>query len=143
MRDVQSISPVLTVRDVDASIAFYHEVLGFPESNAVRMPDGKAVHGMARRGSVMVQFSPEGPADASANTRGTGVVLYIRVGDEDIDRYWETVIGAGAKVLEPIDTKFWGDRTFIVADPDGYHLMFAQQVRDVSTEEMQKVHAEA
>ena len=143
MRDVQSISPVLTVRDVDASIAFYHEVLGFPENNVVRMPDGKAVHGMARRGSVMVQFSPEGPADPPASARGAGVVLYIQIGDEDIDHYWETVVGAGAKVLEPIETKFWGDRTFIVADPDGYHVMFAQQVRDFSMEEMQKAHARA
>lgn len=140
---MQSISPVLTVRNVDASIAFYREVLGFPEADVFRTPDGKPMHGMASRGPVMVQFSPEGVADAAARARGDGVVLYVQIGDEDIDAYWDKVVRAGATVIEPIATQFWGDRTFSVADPDGYHLMFAKQVREVSTEEMQRAASSA
>lgn len=140
---MQSISPVLTVRDMDASVTFYREVLGFVDADVLRAPDGKPVHGEARRGSVTIQFSPAEPSGPDANDRrGAGVILYIQVGAEDIDRYWESVVNAGADVIEEIKTQFWGDRCFSIADPDGYHLMFAKQVREVSMEELQ-AHAGA
>lgn len=135
---MQGISPVLDVRDVDASVSFYRDTLGFSQADVLRMPGGAPVHGMASRGPVMVQFSPAGEAESK---RGVGVTLYVTVGDEDIDAYYESVVHAGADVLEEIKTQYWGDRSFTVADPDGYRVMFAKQVQNVSMEDMAKAAA--
>jgi len=135
---VQSISPVLEVRDVDASVNFYRDALGFSRADVLRTPDGTPVHGMASHGPVSVQFSPGGEA---ATKRGVGVTLYVMVGDEDIDTYYESVVHAGADVVEEIKNQFWGDRSFTVADPDGYRVMFAKQVQNVSMEDMAKAVA--
>ena len=137
MADVQSISPVLTVSDVDASMAFYRNVLGFPDGNVLRTPGGHAVHAMVQNGSAMIHFGPAEGASGSPERRGSGVIFYVELGDDYVDRYYESVVRNGANVVEPIETKPWGDRTFIVADPDGYQLMFAKPVRSVSMEEMQ------
>jgi PhnB protein len=134
---VESISPVLDVRDVDASIAYYRDVLGFSEADALRAPDGKPVHGMARQGPVMFQFTPANGSHTSSKP-GAGVTFYVQVGGSDIDAYYARVKASGAQVVDEIQTQFWGDRTFTVADPDGYRVMFAKQVQNVSIEEMQK-----
>ncbi len=131
---MQSISPVLEVRDMDATISYYREVLGFPEAEVLRMPNGTAVHGMARRGSVMLQFSPEESSHDHAAPRGNGVIFYIHVGpDETVDAYYESVVHAGADLAEELGTKPWGDRTFTAVDPDGYRLMFAQTVQGLAS----------
>lgn len=136
---MKGISPTLMVRDVDASLAFYHEILGFPQTDALRDREGKPVHGMAGRGSVMVMFGPiADPPTAKWAYRGTGVNLYVDVGDEDIDAYYQSVAKAGATITQPIETQFWGDRTFGVVDPDGYHLTFSKTVQEVSEEDLQK-----
>ena len=140
--DVKSISPVLTVRDVDASIAFYKEVLGFPDGDVLRMPNGTPVHGMVRWGSVAIDLSPEAMSPPVGDNRGDGVTLYVYV-DADVDGYFQKVVGNGAEVVEDLKTQHWGDRTFTIADPDGYKLMFAQTVRQVSIEDMQKAMSQA
>lgn len=134
---MKSISPVLVVRDLDASMAFYKGVLGFPDGDVLRMPNGTPVHGMVRWGSVAIDLSPETMSAPVGDCRGDGVTLYLYVSD-DVDDYYRKVAGNGAEVIEDVKTQDWGDRTFTVADPDGYRLMFAQQVRQVSIEDMQK-----
>jgi PhnB protein len=137
---VKRISPVLTVHDIDATIAFYRDVLGFPEASAVRGPDGKPVHGMARSGAVALGFAPAGDCPHCVPPWGNGVELYIEV-EGDIDQYRDTVVRAGASVVTDLQTQFWGDRTFTIADPNGYHLTFYQTVRTVSMEEIQQALA--
>src|SRR5262249_42832511 len=134
---VESISPVLDVYDVDVSIAYYRDVFGFSEAGALRAPDGKPVYGMARQGLVMFQFTSANGSHTSGKP-GAGVTFYVQVGGSDIDVYYVRVKASGAQVVDEIQTQFWGDRTFTVADPDGYRVMFAKQVQNVSIEEMQK-----
>jgi uncharacterized glyoxalase superfamily protein PhnB len=113
-------------------------MLGFAQSEVLRTPGATAVHGMASHGPVLVQFSPGGEAEAR---RGVGVTIYVMVGDEDIDGYYESVVQAGADVVEEIETQYWGDRSFTIADPDGFRVMFAKQVQNVSMEDMARAAA--
>jgi PhnB protein len=137
---VESLSPVLEVRDMDTTINYYRDTLKFTDASVLRSPDGSAVHGMASHGPVSVQFSPGGEPKSP---RGAGVTLYVQVGAVDIDAYYGEVSRAGADVVETITDRFWGDRSFTVRDPDGYQIMFAKQVKNMTMEDMQNAMATA
>lgn len=50
---------------------------------------------------------------------------YLRIMVPDVDRYWTIARDAGARVLVPIATRYYGIRDFIVSDPDGFGVRFA------------------
>lgn len=125
-----TLQPILQVADVDASIAFYRDVLGF--SVNLTMPDdsGKIVHAELSCNGAALMFGPAtGLSEVARSLLGAGVTLYITDNDGDIDAFYEQVRAAGARIAEPIQDQIWGDRTFTVQDPDGYHLTFAKNVR--------------
>jgi uncharacterized glyoxalase superfamily protein PhnB len=63
-------------------------------------------------------------------------LLYVHV--DDVDSHFKRAKKAKAKILEePADT-FYGDRRYGARDPEGHQWYFAQHVRDVSSEEIQK-----
>lgn len=139
------ISPLLSVDDVARSMDYYEKVLKFKKGQALPGEGGKLMHGDVRiADDIMLMFSPdtarEGPVAeklAKGGVKGAGVILYLDLGDQDIDRYYQDVKQAGAKIIEPITDQFWGDRTFTVEDPNGYVLTFAKHVRDVDFSQMQ------
>jgi catechol 2,3-dioxygenase-like lactoylglutathione lyase family enzyme len=59
---------------------------------------------------------PPPPAAPTAN---------IRVIVPDVDRYWAIAQSLGARVIRPIDDRYYGLRDFTVAGPDGVALRFA------------------
>lgn len=132
--------PELMVSDMQASIDFYQQVLGFELMFTLPDPHGSIVHASLQNGDSMIMLSPctdrlkttEGPF-------GKGVTLYFPLGeDDDVDALFTRAEAAGATVLQtPVD-EFWGDRIWSVADPDGYQLTIAKQIREVSMDEMQK-----
>jgi len=129
---MSQMEPMLSVDNVDASLAFYRDVLGFEVTFSMPGPGGAAVYGAVRRGdtTIMMGLDPDFPADARPH-RGAGVNFYIKMGEGDLDAYYQQVRSRGARVAEEIGDRFWGDRTFTVLDRDGYRLSFYQHVRDV------------
>ena len=139
-----SISPLLSVDDIAKSMDYYDRVLGFQKGLTLPGDDGKLMHGEAHLGELMLMFRlAQEPGNIAAAKlaqgapKGLGVVLYIDIGDQDIDRYYKDVRKAGAKVIQEIDDQFWGDRIFNIEDPDGYIITFSKHVRDVDFSQMQ------
>lgn len=61
-------------------------------------------------------------AEAKETPRGGGMFLYIKV--EEIDNWYKKVCDLGLKPSsEPRDWP-WGNREFVLRDPDGYKLAF-------------------
>lgn len=48
----------------------------------------------------------------------------------------ERVQRAGVTIIQTIRDQFWGDRRFVIQDPDGYRLSIAKTLRAVSHSEM-------
>jgi PhnB protein len=142
---MKSIMPSLAVADIEASVKFYVDVLGFDVAFTLPGEDGKLVHASVQRGDAMLMFGRLDPANAHDQGQlGKGVVLYSTVtDDEDIDAYFERARSAGATVMqEPVD-QFWGHRDWGIADPDGYLIWVSKEIQALSAAEMTEAMASA
>lgn len=59
---------------------------------------------------------------------GRGMFVYIKV--DDVDSFYKKIIKKGIKpVGEPKDWD-WGNREFVIKDPDGYRLVFFTKTKN-------------
>ncbi|MEP7294170.1 MAG: VOC family protein [Chloroflexota bacterium] len=134
------ISAIIAVRDVDLSIAFYTEKLGFTSDGSMTSTDGRAIYGNARLGDH-IQFMFNGFPDPmlAMGTRGLGVEFHVTLPDDtDIDALYARFQAQDVPIVVRIREEYWGERRFTIADPDGYTLSFVRQIRHACVEE----HAE-
>ena len=116
---------VLPCADVEEALTFYTDTLGFTELFRQAGPDGTLVDARVSYagGQVMLNLNPE-----MAPHAGGGVYLWFRLFADDIDALYERFVGAGVSVVEEIDDRFWGDRSFTVTDHAGFHLAFNKAI---------------
>ena len=128
------IMPILAVKDVDASIAFYTRQLGFKNDFTLPGNDGQNAFAGVSMGSAAFGLSRV----ADLEHRGHGVAFMVYVPQEtDLDAYYADVQSRHTKIVEAIQTQYWGDRNFTVHDPDGYVVMLSKTVKQVPLEELQ------
>ena len=138
------VMPYLIVDGAADAIAFYSAV--FDATERVRMPgaEGKVMHAELEIGDSVVMLADEAPemnARSPRSVGGTPVSLYVYV--EDVDDVFGRALERGAKSLQELEDKFYGDRSGQFEDPFGHHWGVASHVEDVSPEEMSQRMAEA
>jgi lactoylglutathione lyase len=115
---------VLYVGDLDASLAFYRDVLGLPfkfqESGYAEFATGDTKFALYDRrrlpGLIGRDASEGGPA---------GEVLFLV---DDVVKEAERLRGLGVEIVAgPVDRP-WGHRTLHVLDPDGFAVELAQDI---------------
>ena len=128
----QKLTPNLLVANVERSLAFYIDVLGF--SQGMTVPDASPfVFASVTSGLVEVFFNDaktavhEYPVFAGQPLALSGT-LFIEVDNVDAlhDRLKDRV-----QIVMPLVTQFYGMREFAISDPDGYVLTFAQRITDL------------
>jgi PhnB protein len=67
---------------------------------------------------------------------GTPVTIILYV--QDMDKVAKKAVAAGAKLLRPVEDRFYGDRTSSVEDPFGHVWHLATHIEDVPTKELKK-----
>ena len=138
------VTPYLIVGDGAAAIDFYKSVLGASERMRMGGPEGKVGHAELEIGDSVIMLADEHPEMGARSPRtigGTPVSLHVYV--EDADRVFESAIEAGATSLQPMEDKFYGDRSGTLEDPFGHQWNVATHVEDIPPEEMSKRAAEA
>lgn len=53
----------------------------------------------------------------------------VRVMVPDVDRHWKRANEIGARVIIPIADRYYGLRDFTIADPDGFGIRFASELK--------------
>ena len=111
--------PVLYVADMDESIRFYCDVLGFRCANRM---DGWASlqHGPAE---IMLSLPNEHLPFEKATFTGS---FYFQA--QDVDSLWKQ-IREKATVVYPIEDFDYGMREFAIRDSNGYVLQFGQEIK--------------
>ncbi len=129
------IMPILTVKDVDASVAFFQHKLGFRHDMSMSGADGTNVFAIVGLGAAVLGLSSDSTVRAPY---APGVQFMIYLPDDlSIDQYYADVQAKAVPIDEPLQDSYWGDRTFSLHDPDGYLLTFAFTVKVVPVAEME------
>ena len=117
---LRSAMPTMTVNDLEKTIAWYRDVLGFVLVDEHRHED-KLVGASLRAGVVSFMFFQDDFAKGSDREKGVGFRIYCET-EQDIDQIAADIKGRGGKLLsEPTDQP-WGTRDLAVEDPDGFRI---------------------
>lgn len=134
-----TLTPYLIIREAARALDFYKQAFGADECCRLSAPDGKVGHAEMRIGDSIFMLADESPEWGSRSPEllgGTAVSLVLYV--ENVDAVFQRAIDAGAKVLRPLEDKFYGDRMGTLLDPFGHEWSLATHIEDVSPEEMER-----
>ena len=132
-----SVTPYLIIDGAAAAIEFYNKAFGATEVLRMPSPDGRIGHAEITVGDSHVMLADESRemnARAPRSVGGSPVSLLLYV--EDVDRVVERAVAAGAKLVRPVEDKFYGDRMGGIEDPFGHQWYVGTHIEDVSPEEM-------
>ena len=105
-------TPILRVADLDASVTYYVERLGF----ALQWRDAPLASVGRGRASLMLSEGDQGHA---------GTWVWIAV--DDVDALHDELRARGARLRHPPANYPWGSRECQVTDPDGHVLRFGAE----------------
>ena len=113
---LQKSTAIFAVRDVEETLRYYKDVLGFTSTWTWGEPP---TFGGAQWGDVgiMFCFEPEICAGVAGHQHWLDV--------EDVNSLYTDHIARGAEIVSPIEDKPWGSREYVVRDINGYHLRIA------------------
>ena len=122
---LRDVSPSFTANDLQRSIAFYRDVLGFVVGDEWRGENGVLQGCEMRAGSVVFMLNQDDFAKGRDRPKGLGTRLHVSTA-QDIDRLASEIKARGGTLdQEPADMP-WGERIFMITDPDGFKLTIAQ-----------------
>ena len=130
---IKKLTPNLVVRNVEASIKFYREILGLEP--AMTVPEKSPfIFAAVSNESVEIFFNDQKTVVAEfpklAATIGGSLTLYMEV--DSLQSVLDQVQRAGAKISMPITDQFYGMKEFGFEDPDGYTITIAQKNSSVN-----------
>ena len=119
-RRVREQIPLVEIRDMGRSLAFYVDLLGFRVVS--RWPDDEPVPGWAALAAgaarIMLRTGARPP-----RTPGGAVTLNLYV--EGIDAFRDSIAAAGVR-CGPVRSLFYGAREFSLRDPEGNEIAIVE-----------------
>jgi len=122
----QRLAASLTVKDLQKSITWYTEVLGFAIDRRIER-DGKLRGVALKAGDVRLSINQDDGAKGWDRIKGQGFSLSITT-DQSVDEIANRIKSHGYSLdLEPTDMP-WGSRAIRVYDPDGFKLSISKPI---------------
>ena len=125
--DLQTITPFITANDLQASVAWYRDVLGFTLAEEYKMND-KVVGVRLQAGAVQLMIGQDDFAKGRDRVKGTALRFYCQT-NQDIDALAAAVRERGGKLTQEPTDQPWGRRDFAVVDPDGFNISITSDTR--------------
>lgn len=106
----------IEVNNIEESLQFYSEVLGFEVNKST--PDSEPPMATLQVGTLKIKLAQH---LETMLRRGRGVNFLLGV--DDVDEYYRKLTERGADVNPPAD-EGWGGRFITLEDPDKYRFFF-------------------
>jgi uncharacterized glyoxalase superfamily protein PhnB len=117
---LRSLSAALTAGDLDRSVAWYRDVVGFTLEQTWENA-GKVVGASLIAGDVRIHISQDDGVLGRDRVKGQGFRLHMST-VQSVDDIAERIKARGGVLeSEPADLP-WGTRAFSLVDPDGFKL---------------------
>jgi uncharacterized glyoxalase superfamily protein PhnB len=120
-----ALSASLTVKDLQKSLTWYRDVLGFTVDQQHER-GGKLMAVSLKAGAVRILIGQDDGAKGFDRVKGEGFSLQLTTA-QNIDELASRIKQHGGTLeSEPTDTP-WGARVFRVKDPDGFKLAISSE----------------
>jgi uncharacterized glyoxalase superfamily protein PhnB len=117
---VRQLKPLIAVSDIQRSIDFYRDRLGFTLTRQAEN-EGKIFWCSMERGGSAIMLQQAEDEDGPAESRGRGVRFYFIC--DDADTIYAELKSRGLQ-LGPPTVAYYGMKQVIVPEPDGYYVCF-------------------
>jgi predicted enzyme related to lactoylglutathione lyase len=119
---------ILDVESVDASLLFYHEQLGFSLLGVGELDGHRLATVLAGDMEILLLQQPDDDR-ANIQERGRGLVMNFKV--SGLQEVADKLKASHVNVLRDLEDPPFGNRTFLISDPDGYAILLSEPVGTV------------
>lgn len=124
---LREISTSFTVDDVEKSVAWYRDVVGFVVQQEWKDDDGNLMGATIQAGSVRLMLGQDDFAKGKDRDKGQGFRLWC-ITHQDIDELAEAIAARGGQLAREPQDQDWGARDFAVVDPDGFAITISSPI---------------
>jgi uncharacterized glyoxalase superfamily protein PhnB len=117
---MSELSTSFTVNDIEKSLAWYRDVLGFAVEERYER-DGKLAGVGLRAGKVFLMLGQDDWKKGRDRKKGEGFRVYCMT-TQDVDLLANGIVARGGKLDQEPKDQPWGMRDFSFTDPDGFKL---------------------
>jgi len=120
-----ALNVALTVNDIDRSLRWYTDVLGFTIDQRHER-EGTMVAVSLKAGTVRMLLGRDDGKKGWDRVKGQGMSIQITT-PQNIDELAQRIKNAGATLATEPETAPWGARLFRLKDPDGFLLVISSE----------------
>ncbi len=121
-------SPSLTVNDLQKSLAWYRDVVGFALEETWKDDAGKVMGVSLRAGNVSLMIGQDDWKKGRDRKKGEGFRLYCET-KQDVDTLAKGIVARGGLLESGPQDQPWGTRDFTLSDPDGFKITITTPVK--------------
>ena len=134
-----NVTPYLIIDGAARALDYYRQVFGATERMRMPGPDGKIGHAEITIGDSMIMLADEhiemgARAPGAFGGAAVSIMLYVN----DVDATVQSAVAEGAKLLQPVEDKFYGDRMGTIEDPFVHLWHIGTHKEDVPADEMKR-----
>jgi uncharacterized glyoxalase superfamily protein PhnB len=120
-------SSVLWVSDVEKSLTFYTEKMGFTAGKKIATPDGRTIASEIHFGDTHLLLQSMSVNNSDHPSRPE---IHVAVDQEvNMERLYTQMRMRGVMMYHDLQDEHWGERAFGAKDPNGYQFRFARTNR--------------
>jgi predicted enzyme related to lactoylglutathione lyase len=120
---------ILDVQDLDRSLAFYHRLLECPVRQQQSVDGHKLAYLTTGQTEILLLQQPRHEQNPHLDRSGGLVIKFMVRNLPEVAKQLKT---QAVTVLRELDMAKIGERTFLVADPDGYAILLSEPVETLN-----------
>ena len=124
---LRSASPSLTVNDLEKSLAFYRDVLGFGVQETWKDDDGRVRGFELKAGDVSFMIGQDDWKKGRDRRKGEGFRIFCET-KKDVDAIAKAIQKNGGRLDSGPTDQPWGMRDISLTDPDGFKITIARNL---------------